>query len=119
MNKQELWKYGEKTAKDYLTEKGYEILDENFKIMGGEIDLITKKDNSIIVIEVKTRTNENWMPLEETIDDKKIGFLEEAFEEWLFRKNYPETFWQIDFIGIIVRPNEVIEKIVHIENIGL
>lgn len=57
MNKRRFGIIGEKIAQGYLINKGYEILENNFYIKRGEIDIIAKKDNCIIFIEVKTRTN--------------------------------------------------------------
>jgi len=57
MNKRRLGIIGEKIAQSYLIKKGYEILETNFYTRKGEIDIITKKENCIIFIEVKTRTN--------------------------------------------------------------
>ena len=52
----ELGKKGEILAKEYLEEKGYEILDENWITGKLEVDLVALIDNVIVFIEVKTRT---------------------------------------------------------------
>lgn len=57
MNKRRFGIIGEKIAQSYLIKKGYEVLETNFYTKRGEIDIIAKKDNYIIFIEVKTRTN--------------------------------------------------------------
>ena len=51
-----LW--AENVAKIYLTFKGYRILQSRFKSPVGEIDIIAKKKNAIIFIEVKARKTE-------------------------------------------------------------
>ena len=55
MNKRKFGNIGEKIAQKYLIKKGYEIITTNFYTRSGEIDIITKNENEIIFIEVKTR----------------------------------------------------------------
>lgn len=52
----EIGNWGEALAKTHLLEKGYEILETNYRFKKSEIDLIAKKENLIIAVEVKTRT---------------------------------------------------------------
>ena len=47
---------GEEIASSFLVEKGFELLKRNYRIYRvGEIDIIAKKENLIIFVEVKTR----------------------------------------------------------------
>lgn len=117
MNKKDFGYKGEDAATQFLQNKGYEIIERNFTIWGGEIDIIAKKKDFLVFVEVKTRRNESWQKIEESITDKKIKFITNAAEEWFFQKKYPETFWQIDFIGIIMGTESNIEKIVHLQDI--
>ena len=45
---------GEDRAASYLTEHGYTIVDRNFRIRSGEIDIIAQKDDFLIFVEVKS-----------------------------------------------------------------
>ena len=60
MNKRRFGIIGEKIAQGYLINKEYKILGTNFYTRNGEIDIIAQKDNCIILVEVKTRTNLNF-----------------------------------------------------------
>jgi putative endonuclease len=53
--KHELGKKGEDIAAQYLTEKGYKILEKNWRFSHNEIDLIAKDGEELVVVEVKTR----------------------------------------------------------------
>ncbi|MFB6306687.1 MAG: YraN family protein [Flavobacteriales bacterium] len=55
MDKKETGQNGEKIAKDYLTEKGYNLIEENWVIGRLEIDLILEKGDELIFVEVKAR----------------------------------------------------------------
>ncbi|MCB5251646.1 MAG: YraN family protein [Candidatus Cloacimonadaceae bacterium] len=50
-----LFHTGEDLAANYLIRKGYNILERNYRIKGGEIDIIAQNDNTLIFVEVKTR----------------------------------------------------------------
>ena len=117
MKKKQFGNLGEKLAAKYLKEKNYAIIEKNFTISGGEIDIIAKKNDAYIFVEVKTRQNESWQEIEETLTDLKINFVTNAAEEWLLRQNLNDVFWQIDFIGIILESNEIPTKIVHLEDV--
>ena len=48
---------GESLAKSFLVKNGYTIIDTNFRTKTGEIDIIAKKNEIIVFIEVKTRSS--------------------------------------------------------------
>lgn len=58
MQKDELGKEGEEVALQTLLKKGYQLVERNYRIDRGEIDLIFKDKNEIVFCEVKTRSNE-------------------------------------------------------------
>ena len=47
---------GEQLTAEYLEEKGYEIVERNFKCRFGEIDVIAQNDRYLAFVEVKTRS---------------------------------------------------------------
>lgn len=59
MNK-DIGNFSEDLAKKYLEKNDYSILDCNFKNFLGEIDIICKKNNLLIIVEVKSRYNNNY-----------------------------------------------------------
>ena len=54
-DKKLLGSWGEKFATAVLYQQGYEILDTNFRCRMGEVDIVCRKDDSIVFVEVKTR----------------------------------------------------------------
>ena len=48
---------GEDLATEFLTKKGYKILERNFEANQGEIDIIAKDNKELVFVEVKTRTD--------------------------------------------------------------
>ena len=59
-NTKQLGNFGETEASNYLKSKGYVILDRNFRIRQGEIDIIALQQNILCFIEVKTRKNSDF-----------------------------------------------------------
>lgn len=71
-------KHGEDLAAEYLTKHGYKIIDRNFRIRGGEIDIVAIEKNTLVIVEVKTRTSHRFGLPEESINTYKLKFLERA-----------------------------------------
>jgi putative endonuclease len=74
----ELGKRGEEIAKEYLENKGYQILKMNWRHKRAEIDLIARHEKTLIFIEVKTRSSVDFGHPEEFVDWKKEKHLEFA-----------------------------------------
>jgi len=60
MNTIKVGDLGEQAAADYLQEVGYELLERKYRLKIGEIDIIAKKDHTIVFIEVKTRRSTRY-----------------------------------------------------------
>ena len=95
---------GEKIAVEYLIKEGYEILELNWTSGHKEIDIITKKDEIYIFIEVKTRTNTKLGMPEESISKLKIQSVTDAARVYLYDKIYKDI--RFDVIAICLTPNE-------------
>ena len=53
-------KFGEDIACKYLEQNGYKVLERNFRVRVGEIDIVTKKADCLCFVEVKTRKNDKF-----------------------------------------------------------
>jgi putative endonuclease len=67
----ELGKQGEQQAVDFLREKGYSILDVNWRYQHKEIDIVAEYDNELHIVEVKTRTSAVWQAIDEIVGATK------------------------------------------------
>ncbi|MBT3871016.1 MAG: YraN family protein [Flavobacteriaceae bacterium] len=110
----ELGKIGEKLAAEYLINKGYEILAQNFYFDKAEIDIIAKKDNNtLVVVEVKTRNSDFFGDPQVFVTPSKIKLLVKAANEYVI-SNDLDTEVRFDIIAVI--KNKTIEKMEHFEN---
>ena len=104
---------GEQIAKDYLLNKGYIILHSNWRSGKKEIDVIALKNNVLVVVEIKTRTNFDFGFPEEAVTRKKQTFLKSAAA--VFIDANPQYLQiQFDIISILM-DGERIKEIVHFE----
>ena len=109
----ELGKTGEKLAREYLLKKDYEILETNWRFGKAEIDIIARKNDVIVVVEVKTRTSDHYGKPEVFVKNKKIKLLLEAINQYVSEKKLDAEI-RFDIISII--KNQYQEKIEHLEN---
>lgn len=84
----ELGKQGEAKAWEYLEQEGYEILERNWVFRKAEVDIIAKKENVLAIVEVKTRSSNDFGNPEEFVNLKKIKMLVKAVDEYVNQNDY-------------------------------
>lgn len=112
MNNKEKGKLGEKIACKYLRSIGVKVIDTNYQIKSGEIDIISKLENEIIFIEVKTRSNLKFGYPSEAVTCNKIKKIVDTAKYYIFIKNLYHFKVRFDVIEIYLSEN----KINHITN---
>ena len=110
----ELGEIGEQMAQDFLISKGYTILEKNWRYLKAEVDLIVQKEKgTLVIVEVKTRTNSFIGNPEEFVTKKKIKLLVVAANEYVIsRKLNVEV--RFDIVAIV--KNSKYQHIEHFEN---
>jgi len=81
-----LGKEGEQYALDYITSRGYKVLHTNWRSGNKEIDIISQKENTLVVFEVKTRFSNYWEEPKDAVRIRKQKNIIEAAD------NYVEKF---------------------------
>lgn len=69
---------GEQLAADWLAQKGYTIVERNFRWGKTEIDIVATKEDWLHIIEVKTSSSDHWGMPEQRVDHKKMRMLQRA-----------------------------------------
>ncbi len=77
----------EALAIEYLQSKGYEIITQNYRYKKAEIDLIVKKENFIVFVEVKYRTSVSYGLPEEMVGKEQSQRIIQAADYYLFSTN--------------------------------
>ena len=74
-NNKRIGDLGEQLAADFLIKKGYTILERNFRTPYGELDIIASENDSVVFVEVKTRSTDRFGTGFEAITAKKQATL--------------------------------------------
>lgn len=111
-------KLGEEIATNYLKNKGYKIIERNFRKGYGEIDIIAIFQNTLIFVEVKTRTSSLYGGAIESIAYHKIKSLIRTAQFYkMLHLKLPDSL-RIDAVLIDLNSNNKPSDIKHIENIS-
>jgi putative endonuclease len=100
--------FGEGLALEYIEQNGFTLLHKNWHHSHWEVDIIASKEQVLHFIEVKTRRTKKFGHPEEAVSKKKIQYLINASEEYLFQ--FPE--WkriQFDILSITILKNKPVE----------
>jgi putative endonuclease len=114
----ELGKFGEEMAVEFLQKNGYAILETNWVFQKAEIDIIAKKENILAIVEVKTRSSIDFGLPQDFVNPKKIQLLVKAVNEYVI-SNDIDVDVRFDIIAITksVRPSISAHKDDRIPNI--
>lgn len=109
----DLGKIGEELAVNYLIEKGYEILERNWRNKHKEIDIIAKDGGTLVIVEVKTRQSDGFGEPDMAVTRQKQMRLVYAANAYVFSKRLDLDI-RFDIISIVF--NQGNPKIDHIED---
>lgn len=104
---------GENLAIEYLTDKGYVILETNYRNKIGEVDIIAYDKDVLVFIEVKTRLGINYGYAFESVDSRKQKKIANTSLMYLQKNKMSDV--QVRYDVIEVYPVEE-EKVNHFEN---
>ena len=102
-------------AADFLIKKGFVLLQRNYRIRGGEIDIIAEYQDDVVFVEVKTLTQQSSYQPEDQVTASKRRRVERAALTWLQRQPR-ERHCRFDVVAI---SHGATTKIQHFENAWL
>jgi putative endonuclease len=101
----------EALARAFLEAQGYRTVASNFRVAGGEIDLIAFEGAVLCFIEVRSRTDTELGEPLETIDARKIRRITVAAREFIGRLPRPWPEMRFDAVGIVLEDPPRIELV--------
>ena len=102
----ELGKLGEELAVEYLKKNGYKILNTNWTFQKAEIDIIAQIENTLAIVEVKTRSSLEFGLPQDFVKPKKIQLLVKAVDAYVTEKDLDiDVRFDIIAITASVRPS--------------
>lgn len=101
----ELGTRGEEMAVEWLRRHHLNILERNWRSGKSEVDIVVKENNTIVFVEVKTRSGNQWSEPESSVDSKKQKALIRAASDWF--DQYPgEHSFRFDVIAVQLLPEK-------------
>ena len=113
LNKQELGKLGEKEAANCLRNKGLEILECNWRFGRLELDIIAKYKNTLVFVEVKSRSTDYFENPEDAVTPNKQKSMLKAASGYCQKMQHDGPV-RFDVISVIIEPQEF--RILHHED---
>ncbi|EAR02480.1 YraN family protein [Maribacter sp. HTCC2170] len=109
----EFGKEGEQIAVDFLIKNGYHILCKNYRYLKAEIDIIAQNNDTLAIVEVRSRSTDFIENIAETITRKKISLLTMGADHYVTEKDLDV---EVRFDVITILKNKKVFKIEHLKD---
>ena len=103
----DLGRYGEQRAAIYLEDRGYQIIERNWRCASGEIDLIVRQDDRFVFVEVKTRNGSGYGHPFEAITASKVARMRRLAGEWCALRQVSAVQVRLDAISVLISGGRV------------
>jgi putative endonuclease len=105
-DRRRLGRLGEEEAARFLEARGFRIIERGFRAMRGEIDIIAWDGETLVFVEVKTRTGPECGPPEEAVTPSKQRQIRRIAEAFLYDRGWGSPFCRFDVVAIDVEADE-------------
>ena len=112
-----LGRYGETLAARHLVEQGMVLLDRNWRCPAGEIDLVLRDGDVLVVCEVKTRSSNDYGTPHEAVTPDKVGRLRRLAAAWLTAHAAQPAGVRLDLVAVL-RPRRGPSVLEHVRGLG-
>ncbi|WP_372728070.1 YraN family protein [Nocardioides sp.] len=117
VSKQALGAYGESVALRHLVEQGMVLLDRNWRCAGGEIDLVLRDGDVLVICEVKTRSSLACGSPHEAVGQLKLTRLRRLAARWLEEHGVRPRDVRIDLVAVL-RPTRGASVVEHVRGLS-
>jgi putative endonuclease len=105
---------GEEIAASYLVDRGYKVVQRNWRCPAGELDIIMEDGSTLVFVEVRTRRGQQFGSAEESVTPAKQARLIELAQTYVQEKVPTNQSWRIDVVTVRLGPG--LPQVNHIEN---
>ena len=112
----EVARIGERLAAQYLKDQGYQILEHNYRLRSGEIDLIAKQGKRIVFVEVKTRRTLKFGVPQAAVTPAKQKQISKLALSYLQSHDLLDLPCRFDVVAIFLSSKSTPARLKHIEN---
>jgi putative endonuclease len=92
---------GERVAARHLRQQGYKILTRRFKSRAGEIDIVCRRGDWLVFVEVKTRKGDEYGAPSEAVNREKQRRMSKVALDYLRLLGHPPIHWRFDIVEVI------------------
>jgi len=107
--RQELAAYGEETVAEWYRSSGFEVVARNWRCPQGELDLVLRHGDLVVVCEVKTRSSTAFGAPVEAVTRAKQARLRRAATRWLGEGSHHAGLVRFDVASVLDGVVEVVE----------
>lgn len=100
-----LGRRGEDLAAAHLNDLGLVVLERNYRSRRGEIDIIARDGNILVICEVKTRSSDHFGHPLAAVDHRKLRRMRQVAMDWVGERGVRPSTIRFDVIGIIESPH--------------
>jgi putative endonuclease len=111
-----LGRWGERLAATHLETLGHVIVERNWRCRAGEIDLVTRDDDTLVFVEVKTRRSRDFGTPEESLTPRKAEKLLRLGEQYVYEHALDDVNWRIDLVAVELDATGKLLRCDHVPN---
>ncbi len=111
-----LGRYGEEVAARYLHERGYEIVERNWRCAQGELDIVARSGDTLVFVEVKTRSSVRYGTPAEAVTGVKLRRIRGLAAAWLAERRPPVAELRFDVVSVL-RADRGAAQVEHLQGV--
>jgi putative endonuclease len=115
-NKKEIGKIGEEIASKHIIDRGYVVLERNYRTRYGELDIIAKENNYLVFIEVKARKGTEFGYPREAVDWYKQSRIKNIASLYIAKKKLHNSKIRFDVVEVVLDEKNRAKSVVIIKN---
>jgi putative endonuclease len=114
---QSVGRRGERLAEEHLLAQGARLLERNYRIEYGEIDLLVEHDGDLVAVEVKTRDVGDLEQPEEAVSWHQLRRIVRALSMYAMDNDLLEGTWRIDAVLFVIEPDGSVLRLDHLRSV--
>lgn len=114
--KDALGRYGEDVAAAHLAAAGIVVLERNWRCDAGEIDILGREGDVLVVCEVKTRRSDGYGSPLEAVTARKAARLRRLAARWLAERGVHPREVRFDVVGVL-QPGRGAARVEHVRGV--